>query len=132
MEFLKLSEIERNILFGSILGDGTLTKVCKRNRRVNCNYRESFSKEQLPYRQWKVEMLNKFLYFNADNTAISSKSQLLFTQLEKIFYGNNRIKRIHADLLHYCTLPHFLAVLFMDDGSLSISYRVNHRKRIVY
>ncbi|WP_442600441.1 hypothetical protein [Neobacillus sp. D3-1R] len=32
----------------------------------------------------------------------------------------------------FCTLPQFLAVLYLDDGSLSISKRINHNKKLVY
>lgn len=46
-----LSPIQKNILFASILGDGTLTKVSKNSRRINSNYRENFGQAQLAYRQ---------------------------------------------------------------------------------
>ncbi|WP_170232615.1 DNA endonuclease [Sporosarcina luteola] len=127
-----LSPIQRNILFASILGDGTLTKISKRSRRVNSNYRENFGQAQLSYRQWKVSFLQELLYFNTAQSEILSKSQPLFTALEKEFYDANRIKRIPPDLLKTCTMPHFLAILYMDDGSLSISSRVNHRLKKIY
>lgn len=63
---------------------------------------------------------------------VLSKSQPLFTELEKTFYDNDRVKRIPQEILQTCTSPHFLAVLYMDDGSLSISSRVNHRLKKIY
>ena len=127
-----LSELERNVLLGSILGDGTLTKIGGKTRRINSNYREHFGQKQLDYRKWKVETLQTYLYFNKTRTSISSKSQLLFTELENLIYQDDRIKRIPSSLLTYCTTPHFLAVLYLDDGSLSISNRVNHHLQKVY
>lgn len=127
-----LSPLQRNILFASILGDGTLTKISKQSRRINSNYRENFGQAQLPYRQWKVSFLQELLYFNKTQSEILSKSQPLFTELEKEFYDDNRSKRIPQDLLKTCMMPHFLAVLYMDDGSLSISNRVNHRLKKIY
>ncbi|WOV88358.1 DNA endonuclease [Sporosarcina oncorhynchi] len=125
-----LSPVQLNILVGSILGDGTLTKI--QGRRINSNYRERFGKSQLAYREWKVAHLSDYLYFNKTRTEISSKSQSMFTKLEKLFYGNNRIKQIPPEVLKLCTLPHFLATLYMDDGSLMISYRINHRLKKIY
>ncbi|WP_346726689.1 hypothetical protein [Bacillus suaedaesalsae] len=35
-------------------------------------------------------------------------------------------------LLKYCQLINFLAILYMDDGSLTISKRINHNKKKIY
>lgn len=127
-----ITEEQYNILLASILGDGTLAKITKASRRVNSGYREHFGEAQLLYRQWKVDKLDGLLYFNEKKSEVLSKSLPIFTELEKLFYGENRVKRIPNELLLDCTLPHFLATLYMDDGSLSISYRVNHRLKKVY
>jgi len=59
-------------------------------------------------------------------------SSPLFTDLYKHFYTELGSKTIPHTLLQYCNLPHFLAVLYMDDGSLCITSRVNHNNRKVY
>ena len=56
----------------------------------------------------------------------------MFTELEQLCYGQDRLKRIPDVILKDCTLPHFPAVLYMDDGSLSITHRVNHRLKKIY
>lgn len=127
-----LNEVEKNILIGSILGDGCLRKISRKARQLRSSYIESFSEEQLAYREWKVHHLSKYIYFNESKTRILSKCSDLFTELEGLFYCEKRIKIIPAQLLHYCILPHFLTVLFLDDGSLSISYRVNDRLKKIY
>ncbi|WP_252502387.1 DNA endonuclease [Sporosarcina sp. Marseille-Q4943] len=126
-----LSPIQSNVLFASILGDGTLTKISGKSRRVNSNYREHFSHAQLEYRQWKISFLQDLFYLNNGKNEVLSKSQPLFTELEQIFY-EDRAKRIPMEIIKMCTLPHFLAVLYMDDGSLSITSRVNHRLKKIY
>lgn len=127
-----LNPVQYNILLASILGDGTLAKITKKSRRINSNYRESFGESQLGYREWKVTLLEGLLYFNKTKSEVLSRSLPLFTELEKLFYDTNRIKHIPDEILKNCTLPHFLATLYMDDGSLSISYRVNHNFKKIY
>lgn len=127
-----LTKLEYNVLLASIMGDGTLAKITAKSRRVNSNYREHFGVAQLQYRQWKVQKLNGLLYFNKNKSELLSKSLPLFTELEQLFYDEKRFKRIPNLVLPDYTLPVFLATLYMDDGSLSISYRVNHRLQKIY
>lgn len=127
-----LTPVQYNILLASILGDGTLTKITKKSRRINSNFREHFGEAQLGYREWKVAQLDGIFYFNKTKSEIMSRSLPIFTELEKLFYDANRIKHIPEEILKSCTLPHFLATLYMDDGSLSISYRVNHNVKKIY
>lgn len=81
-----------------------------------------------------MENLNnaRNIYFNSKETTILLKSLPFITVLEPLFYDSNRNKRIPRAIIDQCTLPIFLAVLYTDDGSLSISYRVNHRLKKVY
>ena len=127
-----LTPIQYNILLASILGDGTLAKISKKSRRINSNYREHFGEAQLDYRKWKITQLEGLLYFNKTKSEVLSRSLPLFTELEKLFYKSNRIKHIPEEILKSCKLPHFLATLYMDDGSLSISYRINHNLKKIY
>lgn len=127
-----LTEEQYNILLASILGDGTLAKITTASRRKNSCYREHFGEEQLLYRQWKINKLDGLFYFNQKKSEVLSKSLPIFTELERFFYSDNRIKRLPIEILKDCILPSFLATLYMDDGSLSISYRINHRLKKVY
>lgn len=127
-----LSSVQQNILIGSILGDGTLSKRSHHSRHKNSMYREHFSKEQLAYREWKVNKMKPYFYLNNKQTEILSRTQALYTKLEKDLYPNDRIKRISESALQNCTDPHFLAVLYMDDGTLQISKYFNHRQKRIY
>jgi len=127
-----LSKMHYNILLASIFGDGTLAKITKKSRRVNSCYLEHLGEAQLLYREWKVAQFDGLFYFNNRKSEILSKSQPIFTELEQLCYGQDRLKTVPEVILKDCTLPHFLAVLYMDDGSLSITDRVNHRLKKIY
>ncbi|SDO36737.1 hypothetical protein [Alkalicoccus daliensis] len=128
----ELNEVQQNVLIASILGDGEITKIYKGSRRKQNSYREHFSIAQLEYRQWKQKILDPLIYFTAKNNVLLSKSNPLFTALFHDFYdvkGNKQIPGVH---LKRCTHLSFLTTLYLDDGSLSISKRINHRLKKIY
>jgi len=45
-----------------------------------------------------------------------SRSLPIFTELERIFYKTDHFKRIPEQILKSCTLPHFLATLYVDEA----------------
>ena len=127
-----LTPIQLNVLLASILGDGEITKIYKNSRRKNHSYREHYGNDQLEYRKWKISFFDDLLYLTPKSSTVRSASLPLFTKLYPYFYHQNGTKQIPAELLESCTLPHFLAILYMDDGSLSISHRINHHKKLIY
>ncbi|WP_010648055.1 LAGLIDADG DNA endonuclease [Oceanobacillus massiliensis] len=128
---IDLEPVQRNILIASILGDGEITKIYKNSRRKNNSYREHYGIQQLEYRKWKEGYMNGLFYLTSKSSTLRSKSSPLFTELYPLFYSTDGKKQIPAKLLEHCTLPHFLAILYMDDGSLCITPRINpHKKRI--
>ncbi|MDX8044603.1 DNA endonuclease [Gracilibacillus sp. S3-1-1] len=128
----QLSTIQQNVLIASILGDGEITKLYKNSRRKNNSYREHFSRAQLAYRQWKLKILSPLLYINKHQDTLRSKSMPLFTDIFDDFYDPYGNKVIPSRLLSKCTDISFLATLYMDDGTLSISRRINHRLKKIY
>lgn len=131
-ELLELSHVQRNVLIASIMGDGEITKLYKNSRRKNNSYREHYGKQQEDYRNWKASILPEILYLTPKSQTLRSKSLLLFTKLYPHFYDSNGIKKIPANLLYLCTSFYFLAVLYLDDGSLCITKSINHNKKIIY
>ncbi|WP_394234912.1 DNA endonuclease [Niallia oryzisoli] len=127
-----LTPVQFNVLIGSILGDGEITKIYKNSRRKNHSYREHFSIEQKEYRKWKISFLDELLYLTPKSHTVRSASLPLFTKLYPYFYNEQGTKQMPSDLLKSCSLPHFLAILYMDDGSLCISHRINHLKKRIY
>lgn len=132
MEVDQLTDIQKNILFASIIADGEITKLYPNSRRKNNSYREHYGKEQESYRVWKASFFDCLLYFRPKGTFLVSKSDPLFTSLYHIFYNQQGQKRIPIELLEQCNLPYFLSILYLDDGSLSITKRANHLKKTIY
>lgn len=125
MDWEGLSKEQVAILVASILGDGEITKCYPYDRRVNNSYREHFGIGQLSYRQWKQKKLSDLLYLRGNN--LVSRSIPLMTKLFPHFYPNNK-KHIPFELLEEITHPSFLLTLYLDDGSLLLSKRFNHKK----
>lgn len=127
-----LTAIQFNVLIGSIIGDEEITKIYKNSRRRNHSYREHYGINQEDYRKWKASFFNNLLYITPKSCSVRSASLPLFTKLYPHFYNEHGIKQLPFSLLESCNLPHFLAILYMDDGSLSITHRVNHHKKLIY
>lgn len=127
-----LTLIQKNVLIASIIGDGETTKIYPDNRRKNNSYREHYGKSQMEYRKWKKQFMGGLLYLTPRSNPLISKSSPLFTKLYPLFYTPSGDKKIPLSLLSDCTLPHFLAILYMDDGSLCITTRINHKNKIIY
>ena len=126
MDWEGLSEEQVAILVASILGDGEITKRYAYDRRINNSYREHFSLGQLSYREWKQRKLPDLLYLRGDN--LVSRSIPLMTRLFPLFYPNNK-KHIPFELLKDIYHLACILTLYLDDGSLLLSKRFNHKKK---
>ena len=126
----QLSTTQQAITIASILGDGSLRK--RQSRTYSSSYYENSCEEQRPYRQWKVNKLKPYLYFPGKLPYITSRKSSLWAKLEEQFYTSERIKQIPLHLIKNINDPHFLMTLYLDDGSLMISHRVNHRNKKIY
>lgn len=114
-----VTEIEQNIIIGSLLGDGSLALY---GRSKNAYYREHGCTQQIPYRLWKCKKLNYLdfnLNINCKYEKLSSHSNMFFTELYNKFYIN-RTKTITTDNIKLLTHPVGLACFYMDDGTLVI------------
>ena len=122
----KLTEIQKQFIYGSLLGDLniSLTKYSK-NAKValvqSSKQRELFMK--------KIELLGEFMGAYKENSYLdkrtnkeyftyrgNSKSHEEFTKIYNIVY-KNRIKTITKEWLDKINHPIALAFWFMDDGS---------------
>lgn len=114
-----VTEIEQNIVIGSLLGDGSLALY---GRSKNAYYREHGCDAQITYRLWKCEKLSKLdfrLNTNFKYAKLSSHSNSFFTELYNKFYINS-IKTITTDNIKLLSHPIGLACFYMDDGTLVI------------
>lgn len=117
---LELNQIERNIIIGSLLGDGSLALY---GRSKNAHYREHGGDSQIDYRKWKAQKLkNVGFKFNSNCKygKLSSISHPIYTGLYNLFYIDG-IKTITQENITLLDHPISLACLYMDDGSLVIN-----------
>ncbi|KXH79729.1 hypothetical protein [Sporosarcina sp. HYO08] len=122
------SHLQEQIIFGSLLGDGYISKGAERS--INYYYQEHFGESQRMYREWKLSQLND-LNFKINGNFLHSTSHPYFKKLHSILYPNNT-KSLSQSFISQCTHPIFLATLYLDDGSLTISYSYNKQKNTVY
>ena len=83
-----MNQIERNIIVGSLLGDGSLALY---GRSINAHYREHGCHEQSDYRKWKAQQLKRLDFKFSDTCKwpkVYSLSRERFTKLYHMFYIN--------------------------------------------
>ena len=114
---VKLSLLEKNIIVGSILGDGSLSFSI---RSRNAYYREHFSIKQKEYRQWKMYNIHSLKFRIEKDTHLKSPSHPIFTELYEQFYINGR-KTITESNIQLLSHPIGLMCLYLDDGTLMIN-----------
>lgn len=115
----ELTQIEKNVLIGSLLGDGSLALY---GRSKNAYYREHGCIAQVPYREWKLYKLRALdfkLLRNCKYPKLCSPSNKIYTDLYNMFYIS-KIKTITNENIKTLDHPVGLACLYMDDGSLVI------------
>lgn len=117
---LELNQLEKNIIIGSLLGDGNLALY---GRSKNAHYREHGGNNQTEYRKWKAEKLKNVGFKFNDKCKygkLSSFSHSVYTNLYNLFYIN-KVKTITQNNISVLDHPIGLACLYMDDGSLTIN-----------
>lgn len=124
---IKLTEIQKQVLFGCVLGDGYLNKVKSKNTK----FEFSHSLKQKEYVDYKFGYFYNFpgrtYYFTRKPHKITGISYETYTgslQTNKSFnyfwdhfYSKTVKKRIPIELLDKYYTPLAMAIHFMDDGS---------------
>ena len=87
-----LTLIQFNILMGSIIGNGEITKIYENSRRRNHSYREHYGIAQEEYCKWKVTFLDHLLYITPKSCTVRSASLPLFSNLYPHFYNEHGTK----------------------------------------
>lgn len=118
---------QEQIIFGSLLGDGYISKGA--DRSINFSYQEHFGESQREYREWKLSHLHD-LGFSINGNYLRSISHPYFTNLHPSLYSGEKV--LTDDFISKCNHPIFLTSLYLDDGSLMLSYQYNKRKHTVH
>lgn len=117
---LTLSEYQKAVVIGIILGDGNLSKNWS-----GTNYRltVSHSIKQKDYLFWKYNVLKEWIltepryYEKHQSITFRTISHPELTVLRNIFYRNNK-KIIPENIKDFLENPMTIAVWFMDDGNI--------------
>jgi len=121
---MKLSSLQKDIIIGTVLGDGYLQKTGEKNSRLKLEH----GINQKEYLFWKVKNLPQFFqgapkYLERIHPITGrtykywrhqSQSGPFLGRLRKIFYRDGR-KIIPENIVNFLT-PRSIAVWYMDDG----------------
>lgn len=105
-----MTDEERNIIIGSLLGDGSLALY---GRSKNAHYREHGCDKQLPYRAWKQNKLSHLEFKLSNSGKLSSPSNDIYTKIYELFYID-RVKTISKNNISLLDKPIGLACLYME------------------
>lgn len=112
-----LTEVQQHLIIGSLLGDGYMS--CKTHAYLKIGH----SLKQQAYVDWKYSFLSPFVLtqphaYKGNGSRIGyrffTRSLPLLTPYYQRFYGQERTKKIPADLQ---LIPFSLAIWYMDDGA---------------
>ncbi len=116
---LRLSQIQRELLVGTILGDGSF-KISRSGKAAQLQICHSFSAKDYVY--WKKEIFRNWVfseprYHKINNSLIfRTVSHPLIFDYMKVFYVD-KIKIVPKNIGDILKSPLSLAVWFMDDGN---------------
>jgi len=126
----RLSSFQREIVRGSIMGDGNLSKT-RKNESYGVRFRLGHGLKQKDYLKWKAS-----LFKNIDSTVYENKNSIkfdlmplpeLFPLRQEVYQGGHKI--LSADFLSSLT-PLSLAIWYMDDAHLDIRDKEQTKARI--
>lgn len=128
-DIVPLSFLQHQLIYGSLLGDGSTVKG---EKDKNCRFSEAHSVKQKEYLLFKFKELQpfsgKFIEYPGRygiEVKFSTKAHTIFNSFRKMFYNKNGQKIIKFATLKHITHPLALAIWFGDDGSKDTrSYRL--------
>ena len=117
-----LSEMQWQVIFGSVMGDGNLSKPV-RTTDSSARFRMGHGAKQVAYLDWKVSLLG-----NVPNSRRENAKGAVFadftplaelSELREIVYQGDGKKHLTWDYLKKLT-PLGLAIWYMDDGCFTV------------
>ncbi len=118
-ETLTLSQLQRDVLIGTVLGDGCL-KISRSGKAAQLQICHSYSSKE--YVMWKKEIFANWVFSEPKYHAINNSlifrtlSHPLIFEYMKVFY-NGKQRVVPRGILKLLKSPLSLAVWFMDDGN---------------
>ena len=121
-DVVPLSFLQKQLIYGSLLGDGS---IAKRKEDKNCRFSEVHSIKQRDYLLFKYKKLQpysgKFIKYprkdGGTDVKFSTKAHPVFNSFRMMFYDEDGKKIIKSSTLKHINHPLALAIWFGDDGS---------------
>lgn len=125
---IKLTDRERSIIIGSLLGDASISKGVWKGKPGNARVRFVQGKAQLEYLKWKKSELQMWIGTPPNLSPIATEyggavhrlntlTHPVFTEICDLIKPEGKGKRITQELLSFLD-DLAIAVWFMDDGSM--------------
>lgn len=129
MSLPPLTDMQREVLTGSLLGDGYIAET----GAVSARFSESHSDAQRAYLDWKVGILGPYVSSTTPTekrvgdkvfrgTRLNGVACSAMREFYDLFYPAPDRRRIFPADLHVRMTPLVLAVWYMDDGNLANGY----------
>lgn len=135
----ELTEVQRDLILGSLLGDGWMAATSVASAR----FQEGHCEAQAVYTDWKADQLEPFVsdrfwrekkvgqkVFKGRSFTTVSCPQ--FRPFYDLFYPGPQHKRRFPSNLHTLMTPLMLAIWYMDDGSLGKGSSGGHTPLIAF
>jgi hypothetical protein len=136
-----LTEAQRELVMGSLLGDGWMTATSDASAR----FQEGHCEAQAAYADWKADQLGPFVssrFWREKKDKASGKvfkgrsfftfSCPQFRPFYDLFYPAPQRKRQFPPNLHELMTPRMLALWYLDDGSIGRGSFGGHTPRIAF
>ena len=128
-----MNELIKQVIVGSVLGDGSLTPSSKRKGEAQLHL--GYDDRSLGYLEWMRLMLQDVGVHPIQVKAgysqhhFYTQPSVMIGELRRLFYPNG-IKRIPAQIKNLLTHPIALAIWYQDDGTLDARHGSHWNARI--
>ncbi|MEK7178287.1 MAG: hypothetical protein AAB721_01360 [Patescibacteria group bacterium] len=116
---IKVTDLQRSMIVGTILGDGHVLKTT-----MGYCLRLKHSLKQRELLKWKYDILNNIatpIKVYKDSCYFRTVTHPVFSEYRKMFYDENKSKRIPSNLINVINQV-ALATWIMDDGTNELGY----------
>lgn len=119
---LALTRVQKSIMLGILLGDGTLKKAKSIGGSKSLKW--THSEKQLDYLDWSIQALGPICkrteeHISGYGSKISSARTIFHPDIENALYGFDKPNGIVPEWVAEAMNPIVLAFWYMDDGSLA-------------
>lgn len=127
-----MNRTQRDIVIGTILGDGCLEFNGYRGTRLQIKQKDGHKQ----YVMWLYKNLSDLCRTGPQQRKdtkqwyFSTRTLEELTELHKVFYSRQKRKRVPAEIASLVTSPLSIAVWYMDDGTLDYRPKSHYNFRL--